>query len=102
MVQQPWKTVWRVLKKLKIKLPYHLAIGLLGVYLKKMKTLIQKDSHPPVFITALLTIAKIWKQPKCLSTDKWIKEMCDLYIYLYRYIYISIYRLDILERNSMQ
>ena len=68
LVQPLWKTVWRFLKKLKIELPYDTAIPLLGIYPEKMKTLIQKDTCTPVFIAALFTIAKTWKQPKCPST----------------------------------
>jgi hypothetical protein len=34
----------------------------------------------PMFITALFTIAKLWKQPRCPITDEWIKKMCYLYI----------------------
>ena len=68
------KTVWKFLKKLKIDLPYDPAIPLLGIYLKKTKTLIWKDTRTPTFITALFTIAKIWKQPKCPSTDEWMKK----------------------------
>ena len=74
MVQPLWKTVRRFLKKLKIELPYNPAVSLLGIYLKKMKTLIQKDIFTPTFITALFTIAKIWKQLKCPSIDEWIKK----------------------------
>ena len=65
LVQTLWKRVWRFLKKLKIELPYHPAIPLLGIFLKKMETLIQKDTCVPIFTAALFTIAKIWKQPKC-------------------------------------
>ena len=75
LVQPLWRTVWRFLKKLKIELPYDPAIPLLGIYPEKMKTLIQKDTCTPMFIAALFTIAKTWKQPKCPSTDEWIK-MC--------------------------
>ena len=75
LVQLLWKTVWRFLKKLKIKLPYDPAIPFLAIYLEKMKTLIWKGTCTPVFIAALFTIAKIWKQPKCLSTDEWIKKV---------------------------
>jgi hypothetical protein len=32
-----------------------------------------------LFIAALFTIAKLWKQPRCLTTDKWIKKMLYLY-----------------------
>ena len=69
--------MWRFLKKLKIELPYDPAIPLLGIYLHK--TLIQKDTCNPMFIAALFTIAKIWKQPKCPSTDEWIKKMWHIY-----------------------
>ena len=81
LVQPLWKTVWKFLKKLKIELPYDPPIPLLGIYLKKTKTLIQKDICTPVLIAALFTIAKTWKQPKCPSTDKWIKKMLCVYIY---------------------
>ena len=57
---------------------------------KKLKTLVQKDACTSVFIAALFTIAKIWKQSECPSTDDWIKKMLDIYIYL-TYIYIIIY-----------
>ena len=69
------KTVWRFLKKLKIELPYDPAIPLLGMYPEKMKTQIQKDTRTPMFIAALFTIAKAWKQPKCPSTEEWIKKI---------------------------
>ena len=66
-------------KKLKIELPYDSAIPLLGIYTKKPKMLIQKDTYTPMFIAALFIIAKIWKQPKCLSTDEWIKKRWYIY-----------------------
>ena len=53
LVQPLWKTVWRLLKKLKIELPYDPAITLLGVYLETIKTLIQKDTCTPMFTAAL-------------------------------------------------
>ena len=74
-MQPLWKTGWRFLKKLKIELPYDPAIPFLGIYPEKTKKLIQKDTCTPMFIAALFTIAKIWKQPKCPSTDEWIKKM---------------------------
>ena len=74
-MQPLWETIWRFLKKLKIELPYDLEIPLLGIYLKKMKTLIQKGMCTPMFIPALFIIAKIWKQPKGPSADEWIKNM---------------------------
>ena len=73
MVQPLWKTVWSFLKKLKIELPYDPATPLLGIY--PDKTLIGKDTCIPMFIAALFTVAKTWKQPKCLPTEEWIKKI---------------------------
>ena len=53
-----------VTQKLKIELPYDPTIPLLGIYPEKMKILIQKNTCTQMFTAALLTIAKIWKQPK--------------------------------------
>ena len=78
LVQPLWKTVWRYLKKLKVDLLFESVIPLLGLYPKKPKTLIQKNISIPMFIAALFTIAKIWKQPKCPSVDKWIKQLWDI------------------------
>ena len=77
MIQPLWKTVWRFLKKLKIELPYDPATPLLGIYPEK--TIIQKDTCTPMFIVALFTIAKTWKQLKCPLTDKWVKKMWYIY-----------------------
>ena len=77
MVQPLWKTVWRFLRKLKIELPYDPAIPLLGIY--PDKTIIQKDTRTLIFIAALFTIAKTWKQHKCRSTGEWIKMMWYIY-----------------------
>ena len=65
------------LKKLKIELPYDPAIPLLGIYLEK--AIIQKDTRTPMFIAALFTISKIWKQPQCPLTDEWKKKMWYIY-----------------------
>ena len=81
MVQPLWRTVWRFLGKLKVELPYDPAIPLLSIY--PDKTIIQKDTCTPMFIAALFTIAKTWKQPKCPSTDEWIKKMWYIYIMEY-------------------
>ena len=69
MIQPLWRTVWKFLKKLKIELPHDSAIPLLGIY--PDKTIIQKDTCTPMFIAALFTMAKTWKQPKCPSTNEW-------------------------------
>ena len=90
MIQPLWRTVWSFLKKLKIELPYDPAIPLLGIYPEK--TIIQKGICTTMFIATLFTIARTWKQPKCLSIDKWIKKMW--YIYTMEY-YSAI------KRNEM-
>ena len=56
------------LKKIKIELPYDPTIPLLVIYPEKTKPLIQRDTCTPMFIVALFTIARTWKQPKCPST----------------------------------
>ena len=76
MVQPLWKTVWKFLRKLKMELPYDPAIPLLGTYLDK--SIIQEDTCTLMFIAALFTIVKTWKQPKCPSTDEWIKKLWSL------------------------
>ena len=73
MIQPCWVTVWKFLKKLKIQLLYDPAIPFLGIY--PDKTIIQKDTCTPTSTAVLFLITKTWKQPKCLSTDDWIKEM---------------------------
>ena len=73
MVQSLWRTVWSFLKKVKIELPYTPAISFLGIYLEK--TLIQNDTCTLMFIAALFTIAKTWKQPKRPAKEDWVKEM---------------------------
>ena len=62
-----------VLQKTKTELPQDPAIPFLGIYTDK--TVIQRDTYTPMFIAALFTIAKTWKQPKCPSRDEWIKKM---------------------------
>ena len=58
-------------------MPYVPAIPLLGI--NPNKTIIRKDTHTPTFIAALFTRAKTWKQPKCPSTEGWIKKMWYIY-----------------------
>ena len=74
LFQPLWKKVWRFFKKLKIELPYDWAVLLLGTYTKERESLSRRDICIPMFTEALLTVAKIWKQPKCPLTDEWIKK----------------------------
>ena len=48
-----------------IELPYDPAIPFLGIYPEETEILIQKHTCTPVFIAALFTIARVWKQPRC-------------------------------------
>ena len=68
------KTVWRFLKKLKIQVPYEPAIALLGIYPKDTNIMIQRGTCAPMFITAMSTTDKLWKEPRCPSTDEWTKK----------------------------
>ena len=77
LVQPLWRTVWRFLKKLRIELPYDPAILLLG--LDPEETKIERDTCIPLFIAALFTIARTWKQLRCPSTNAWIKKLWYIY-----------------------
>ena len=60
-------------KKLEIELPYDPAILLLGIHTEE--TRIERDTCTPMFITALFTIARTWKQPRCQLADEWIRKL---------------------------
>ena len=84
MIQLLWRT--ELLKNLGINLLCNPAIPLLGIYPEK--TIIEKDPCTPMFIAAVFTIAKTWKQPRCPLIDKWIKMW-----YIYTTEYYSLYLL---------
>ena len=67
--------MWKFLKKLKIDLPYDPAIALLRIYPRDTGVLMHRGTCTPMFIAALSTIAKLWKEPKFPSTDEWIKKL---------------------------
>ena len=71
------RTVWKFFKKLEIKLPYDPTIPLMGIYPKK--TIIEKDTCTPMFIAALSTVARTWKQSRCPSIDEWIRSVVHTY-----------------------
>jgi len=64
-------------KKLDIELLYDPAIPLLGIHTEE--TRIERDMCAPMFIAALFTIARTWKQPRCPLTDKWIRKLWYIY-----------------------
>ena len=76
-IQPLWKTVWRFLKKLGIEPPYDPTIPLLVMYPEETK--IEKDACILLFTEALFTIARTWTQPRCPSTDEWIKKLWYIY-----------------------
>ena len=91
LIQPLWKTVWKFLKKLGIKPPYYPTIPLLGIHTEEIK--IEKGICIPVFIAALCTIARTWKQPRCPSTDEWIKKLW----YVYTMEYYSAIKRNVFE-----
>ena len=71
VVQPLWRTR-RFIKKLEIELSYDLEIPLLGIHTKE--TISERDTSTLISITALFTIARTWKQPRCPSADEWIRK----------------------------
>ena len=95
LIQPLRKTIWRFLKKLGVKPPYDPAIPLLGIYPEE--TRVEKDTCIPLFIAALFTIARTWKQSKCPSTDEWIKLW-----YIYSMEYYSAIKVNTFESVLMR
>jgi hypothetical protein len=95
-VQPPWKTTWSLLKKLNVDQLYDPAIPLLGIYPKGCNSGYSKGTCTPMFIAALFIIAKLWKQQRCPTTNKWIKKMC----YLFRMEFYSARKNEILSFTS--
>ena len=77
LVQPLGRIIWRFLKKLKIELPYEIAIPFLSIYPEK--NVAWKDTYIPMFIAALFTITKTWKQVKYPLTEEWIKKTWYIY-----------------------
>ena len=64
-------------KKMEIELPYDPAIPLLGIHIEE--TRIERDTCTPMFTTALFTISRTWKQPRCLLAYEWIRKLQYIY-----------------------
>ena len=86
LIQPLWKTVWR---------SYDPANPLQGIYPKETK--IEKDTRIPLFTAALFTTTRTWKQPKCPSTDEWIKKLW----YIYTIEYYSAIKRKAVESGLM-
>jgi hypothetical protein len=73
--QPLWKKIWRLHRNLKIDLPYDPTIPLLGINPKECDIGYSRGTCTPMCIAALFTIATLWKQPRCPTTDEWIKKI---------------------------
>ena len=62
---------------MEIELPYDPAIPFLGIHTEETRS--ERDTCTPMFITALYIIARTWKQPRCPSADKWIRNLWYIY-----------------------
>jgi hypothetical protein len=81
LAQLLWKTIWRLLKNLNVDLPYDPAIPLLWIYPEECNSGYSRGTCTPKFIAALFTIAKLWNQRICPTTDEWIKKSTHIHIY---------------------
>ena len=81
---------------MQIELPYDLAIPLLGIHTEE--TRIERDACTPMFIAALFIIARTWKQPRCPSADKWIRNLW----YIYTMEYLSAIKKNTFESVLMR
>ena len=79
LVQPLWKEMWRILRKLGMDPPFDPVIPLLGLYPKDLKSAYYSDTATSMFIAAQFTIARLWNQPRCPSTDEWIKKLWYIY-----------------------
>ena len=91
-IQPLWRTVWRFRKKLEIQLPYDPAIPLPGIHTEETRT--ERDTCTPMFIAAMFTIARTWKQPRHPSADEWIRRK-QWYIYTMEYY-------SVIKRNAFE
>ena len=88
--------MWIFLKKLETELPHEPEIPLLSIHTEETRT--ERDTCTPMFIAALLTIARTWKQPRCPLADEWIRELW----YIYTIDYYSDIRKNAFESVLMR
>ena len=81
---------------MEIELPYDPAMPLLGIHTEE--TRIERDTCTPMFITALFTIARTWKQPRCPSAGEWIRKLW----YIYTMEYYSVIKKNTFESVLMR
>jgi hypothetical protein len=78
LVQPLWKSVWRFLRKLDKVLLENPAIPLLGIHPEDVPTC-NRATSSTIFIVALFIIFRSWKEPRCPSTEEWIRKMWYIY-----------------------
>ena len=81
---------------MRTELPYDQAIPLLGMYPEQIR--IERGTYTPMFIAALFTIARTWKQHRHPSTDEWIKKLW----YIYTMVYYSAIKRNTFESDVMR
>ena len=80
---------------LEIELPYNLAIPLLSIHTKE--TRIERHICTPIFIEALFTIARTWKQPRYPLTDEWVNKLW----YIHKMEYYSAIKNNAFKSNEV-
>ena len=103
LLATPWTAAYQALPSMGFSrqeywsgVPYDPAIPLLGIYLEETK--IERDTCIPLFIAALFTVARTWKQLRCPSTDEWIKKLW----YIYKMDYYSAIKMNTIESVLMR
>ena len=81
---------------MKPELPYDPTIPLLGIHIEE--TRIERDTGTPMFIAALFTIARTWKQPRCPSADEWKRMLW----YIHTMEYYSTIKMNAFESVLMR
>jgi hypothetical protein len=79
LVQPLWKKIWRLFKNLNVDLPFDPASPLLVICPRECDTGYSRGTCTLMFIAVLVTIVKLWKQPRYPTTHEWIKKMWYLY-----------------------
>ena len=101
LIEPLWKMVWRFLKTLGIKPPHDPAIPLLDIYPEETK--IERDTCIPQFTAILFTIARTWMQPRCPSTNEWIKKLqCIHEMEYYSAIKRNAFELVLMRQRNLE
>ena len=100
LVQPLWKTVWKFLKNKKQNLQPSNCTTM--YFPRDTGVVFQRDTCTPMFIGALSTIAKVWKEPKCLSMDEWVKKVWCIYIYTHTHTHTHTHTQWVLLGNHKE